>query len=50
MELGAQLFTLRDYCKDLDSFAETLKKGAEMGYRTVQGSGTCAYEAQWLKE
>ena len=50
MELGAQLFTLRNYCKDLDSFAETLKKVADMGYRTVQVSGTCAYEAQWLKE
>ena len=50
MELGAQLFTLRDYCKDLPSFAETLKKVADIGYRTVQVSGTCAYEADWLKE
>ena len=50
MELGAQLFTLREYCKDLPSFAETLKKVADIGYKTVQVSGTCAYEADWLKE
>ena len=50
MELGAQLFTLRDYCKDLPSFAETLKRVADIGYKTVQVSGTCAYEADWLKE
>ena len=49
MELGAQLFTLRDYCKTIPDFAETLKKVADMGYRTVQVSGTCAFEADWLK-
>lgn len=49
MELGAQLFTLRDFCKTLPDFAETLKKVADMGYKTVQVSGTCAYEADWLK-
>ena len=50
MGLGAQLFTLRDYCKDLSSFAETLKRVADMGYKTVQVSGTCTYEAQWLAD
>lgn len=50
MKVGAQLYTLRDYCKDLDSFAETLKKVADMGYSTVQVSGTCAYEAEWLRD
>ena len=50
MELGAQLFTLRDYCRNLEDFAETLKKVADMGYKTVQVSGTCAFEAQWLAE
>ena len=49
MELGAQLFTLRDFCKTLPDFAETLKKVADMGYKPVQVSGTCAYEADWLK-
>ena len=50
MKIGAQLFTTRAFCKDLDSFAETLKKVADMGYTTVQVSGTCEYEADWLKQ
>ena len=49
MKIGAQLYTLRDYCKDLPSFAETLKKVADIGYTTVQVSGTCEFEADWLK-
>ncbi len=50
MKLGAQFYTLRDFAKDTDSLAESLKKVADIGYRTVQISGTCAYEPQWLKE
>lgn len=50
MQLGAQFYTIRDYAKDLDSFAESLKRVADIGYRTVQISGTCGYEPQWLKE
>lgn len=50
MVLGAQLFTVRDFCKDLDGMAETLKKVADIGYTTVQVSGTCDYEADWLAE
>lgn len=49
MEIGIQFYTLRDFCKDLDSFSETLKKVAEIGYKNVQISGTCDYEAEWLK-
>ena len=26
MKIGAQLYTVREFCKDLDSFAETLKR------------------------
>ena len=40
MDIGAQLFTVRDYCKNLDDFAETLQKVADIGYSTVQVSGT----------
>ena len=50
MKIGAQLFTVHDFCKDLDSFAESLKKVADIGYKTVQVSGTCEYEPEWLKE
>ena len=50
MKIGAQFYTLRDFCKDLDSFAESLKKVADIGYKTVQISGACEYEPEWLKE
>ena len=50
MKIGAQLYTLHDYCKTLDSFAETLKRVADMGYTAVQVSGTCAFKAEWLDE
>ncbi len=50
MRIGAQMFTVTDFCKDLNSFAESLKKVADMGYEFVQISGTCDYEPQWLKE
>ncbi len=50
MKIGAQLYTLRDFCKTTDDFAETLKKVADIGYTTVQVSGTCAYEAEWLRD
>ncbi len=50
MIIGAQLYTVRDFCKNLDDFSETLKRIADIGYTTVQVSGTCAYEAQWLAD
>ncbi|MDD6215090.1 MAG: sugar phosphate isomerase/epimerase [Firmicutes bacterium] len=50
MEIGAQLYTVRDFCKNLDDFSETLKKVAEIGYKNVQISGTCDYTAEWLSE
>lgn len=50
MKLGAQLYTVREYCKDLNELSETLKKVADIGYKTVQMSGTCDYEAEWIKE
>lgn len=50
MVIGAQLYTIHDYTKDLVSFSESLKKIADIGYTKVQVSGTCPYEADWLKE
>lgn len=49
MKIGAQFFTLREQCKTLDDFALALKKVADIGYTTVQISGTCDFEPQWLK-
>ena len=50
MIIGAQFYTIRKHCKTLDDFAESLKKVADIGYTTVQISGTCEYDPQWLKE
>lgn len=49
MKIGAQFYTVRDFCKTPEGLAESLKKTAEIGYTTVQISGTCDYDAKWLK-
>lgn len=48
MEIGAQLFTLREFCKTKEAFADTLKRVADIGYKNIQVSGTCEYEPEWL--
>ncbi len=50
MKVGAQLFTLHDYCKTLSDFENTLARVADMGFTAVQVSGTCDYEAEWLRD
>ena len=50
MRIGAQLYTVRDFTKDLESFSETLKRVADIGYEYVQVSGTCEYDGAWLAE
>ena len=49
MQIGAQLYTVRNQCKTLEDFSLSLRKVADIGYKTVQVSGTCAFEAEWLK-
>lgn len=49
MEIGAQLYTVREHTKTLEDFSRTLEKISAIGYRNVQVSGTCAYEPAWLK-
>lgn len=48
MKIGAQLYTVRDFCKTPEGLAESLARVAEIGYTTVQVSGTCAYDPEWL--
>lgn len=48
MEIGAQLYTVRNHCQTKEDLTETLKKVAGIGYRFVQVSGTCEYEPEWL--
>ena len=50
MEIGAQLFTVRDFCTTLEGLEETLKRIATIGYKNVQVSGVCDYDPQWMKE
>lgn len=37
--IGAQYYTIRDFCKTIEDFDESCKKVAEIGYKTVQLSG-----------
>ena len=37
--VGAQMYTVRDYCKTLPGIAESLKKVADIGYTAIQISG-----------
>lgn len=49
MQIGAQFYTLREHCKNLEDFALSLRKVADIGYKTVQISATCPFEAEWLR-
>ena len=48
MKIGAQLYTVRQACTTLEGLSESLKKVADIGYTSVQLSGVCAYEADWM--
>ena len=50
MKIGAQFYTLRDFCKTPEDLALSLRKVADIGYKTVQISGTCDYDPQWLAQ
>lgn len=48
MRIGAQLFTLRDHCKTLEDFTETMNKLKAIGYTAVQFSALGPIEAEDL--
>ncbi len=50
MQIGAQFYTIRDFCRDLNALDESLKKVADIGFKYIQLSGVCPYEADWMKE
>ena len=50
MKIGAQFFTLRDFCKDPEGLAESMKRVADIGYKTIQLSRVCPFDAAWMKE
>lgn len=49
MKIGAQLYTVRNFAQNTEGFSETLKRVADIGYKTVQVSGTCQFSAEWLR-
>jgi len=49
MKIGAQFYTLREFCKTPEDLALSLRKVADIGYTTVQLSGTCEFDAAWMK-
>ena len=50
MIIGAQLYTLRDYCKSMTELEETLKKVKAIGYTSVQLSAVCPYTGEEMAE
>ena len=50
MKIGAQFYTLRELASTTEGLSDTLARVADIGYTTVQISGTCAYEPAWLDE
>lgn len=48
--IGAQYFTIREYCKTLEDFDESCKKVHDIGYRVVQLSGIGDFSATDVKE
>ena len=47
--LGAQLYTIRDFMKTEQDFAESMTKIADIGYKAVQLSGQCEMTAETMK-
>jgi len=47
-QIGAQLYTVREFTKTPEDYAVTLKKVKEIGYDAVQVSGGCKIEAEKL--
>lgn len=50
MRVGAQFYTLREQCKDLEGLRDTLARVREIGYEFVQLSATCPYEPEWMRK
>ncbi len=50
MVLGAQFYTLKDFCKTPEGIADSLARVADIGYTTVQISGTCEFDPAWMAE
>ena len=47
--IGAQFFTIRNFCKTIEDFEESCKKVSEIGYKVVQLSGIGDFKAEEVK-
>ena len=50
MVIGAQLYTVREFTKNLTDFEETLKKVTDMGCKVLQVSGSCDFETEFISK
>lgn len=50
MKIGAQMYTVRNATQNLEDLSTTLKRIADIGYTTVQVSGVCPYEPEWMRD
>lgn len=48
--LGAQYYTIRDFCNTIEDFDSSCKKVADMGYKLVQLSGIAEFDPKSIKE
>jgi sugar phosphate isomerase/epimerase len=49
MKIGAQMYTLRDYCKTLESFDNSMARIASAGYKSAQISGCGDFAAEEIR-
>ena len=49
LKIGAQYYTIRDFCKTIEDFDLSCKKVSEMGYKAVQLSGIGDFSAEEIK-
>ena len=50
MKIGAQMFTIREFCKTPEDTIASLEKLAKIGYRYVQFSGCGPIDPQVLRD
>lgn len=50
VKIGAQYYTIRDFCKTLEDFDTSCKKVADIGYKYIQLSGIGDFEAKDIKK
>ncbi len=49
IKIGAQFFTIRDFCQTIEEFRTSCKRVSEMGYRYIQLSGTGDFSSSQIK-